>query len=507
MSVRDFYSKKNVFITGGTGFLGICLIEKLLRTIPDIGDIYLLLRPKKGKEISERLEEISKNKIFEKLLESQDATIFSKLKAISGDVGQIDLGISESDREILTEKVNVIFHSAATLDFAETLKATIDINLLGTRRVLELAKKCRNLSVYIHVSSAYVNSWKLSADEVLYPLEQSAEKFIELAETVSAEKLEEMTPELLGNHPNTYTITKHMAEFEVKKMEEVFPCTIVRPSMIVGAWKEPIPGWTISKNGPQGFIMGASKGVVRRLPVGKDLIYDYIPVDVVVNELIVAGYFAGENKSKSVEIYHCTSSTRQPFRWATVEDRVNGLLHKYPLKSAVWYPHLKFLPNLTWFKISAIFVHFLPAIILDTVTKIFGGRPILMRLHRNVNASLNRLEKFIFTEWAFKADRTSTLHQWLNPADQRDFGLDLKELYWPDYFNDLTKGARIYLSKEPMRNLAAAKGKDTLLMVLHLTLQAGILSIIWYIFACLVGTTMTKSAFIVPIFYILSNFL
>lgn len=59
---------------------------------------------------------------------------------------------------------------------------------------------------------------------------------------------------------------------------------------VTAAWKEPIPGWTISKNGPQGFLMGASKGVVRRLPVGTSLIYDYIPIDVVVNQILVTGY-------------------------------------------------------------------------------------------------------------------------------------------------------------------------------------------------------------------------
>lgn len=57
-----------------------------------------------------------------------------------------------------------------------------------------------------------------------------------------------------------------------------------------------MPGWTISKNGPQGFLMGASKGVVRRLPVGKELVYDYIPVDVVVNHLLIAGYQAAKLK-------------------------------------------------------------------------------------------------------------------------------------------------------------------------------------------------------------------
>lgn len=57
-----------------------------------------------------------------------------------------------------------------------------------------------------------------------------------------------------------------------------------------------MPGWTISKNGPQGFLMGAAKGVVRRLPVGTKLIYDYIPVDVVVNEILVVGQHVHEKQ-------------------------------------------------------------------------------------------------------------------------------------------------------------------------------------------------------------------
>lgn len=32
----EFYKNKNIFITGGTGFLGIALIEKILRTTPGV---------------------------------------------------------------------------------------------------------------------------------------------------------------------------------------------------------------------------------------------------------------------------------------------------------------------------------------------------------------------------------------------------------------------------------------------------------------------------------------
>lgn len=61
--VQEFYKGKNIFLTGGTGFLGIAIIEKLLRTCPDIASIYLLMRPKKGMQIEDRLTELTKNKV------------------------------------------------------------------------------------------------------------------------------------------------------------------------------------------------------------------------------------------------------------------------------------------------------------------------------------------------------------------------------------------------------------------------------------------------------------
>ncbi|CAG9823264.1 unnamed protein product [Phaedon cochleariae] len=508
IGVKGFYKGKNIFITGGSGFVGICLLEKFLRCIPDHGDIYLLMRPKKGKDISERLEEIKKNQIFETVLKDKSIEqVFSKVKVIAGDVSQDNLGISPEDRRTLVDNINVIFHSAATLDFGDTLKTTVEINLLGTRKVAQLAKECRNLAVFIHVSSAYVDSWRTEADEVIYPLQKDPEELISLVNKLSPEELERETPKILGEHPNTYTITKHMAEHEIQKCQSLFPCTIVRPSMIVGAWKEPVPGWTISKNGPQGFLMGAAKGVVRRLPVAKELIYDYIPVDMVINTLINAGFNAGHTKNPTVAVYHATSSTRNPFKWMNVEDKLHDYLHKVPLSSAVWYPHLKFLPSITWYKISAIFVHFFPAIVLDTVATLSGGRPILMRLHRNVNASLDMLEKFIFSEWKFSAMKTMDLQDWLTKDDQTEFNMDISTLQWPTYFADLTLGARVYLNKDPIKTLKSARTRDNILLAIHLIWQAAIFSLGWFIFACLTGKTMYSSVFIIPVFFLLFNLL
>lgn len=57
-SVRDFYKGRSILVTGGTGFMGKVLIEKLLYTVPEIANIYILMRPKRGKSVLQRLEDM-----------------------------------------------------------------------------------------------------------------------------------------------------------------------------------------------------------------------------------------------------------------------------------------------------------------------------------------------------------------------------------------------------------------------------------------------------------------
>jgi alcohol-forming fatty acyl-CoA reductase len=110
-NIAEFYKNKNIFITGGTGFVGIALVEKILRSVPEVGKIYLLMRPKKGKEIEQRLEDITKNAVFSVLLEQSSSDIFKKLVPVAGDVGEENLGLSPSDRQLLANNVNVVIVS------------------------------------------------------------------------------------------------------------------------------------------------------------------------------------------------------------------------------------------------------------------------------------------------------------------------------------------------------------------------------------------------------------
>lgn len=55
--MQQFYQNKSVFVTGGSGFLGKVVIEKLLRSC-QVDTIYVLIRSKKGKDIATRIEDI-----------------------------------------------------------------------------------------------------------------------------------------------------------------------------------------------------------------------------------------------------------------------------------------------------------------------------------------------------------------------------------------------------------------------------------------------------------------
>lgn len=62
-TIENFYKNKNIFLTGGSGFVGVSYIEKVLRTMPDVGNIFVLLRPRKGQDIQERYETMKNNSV------------------------------------------------------------------------------------------------------------------------------------------------------------------------------------------------------------------------------------------------------------------------------------------------------------------------------------------------------------------------------------------------------------------------------------------------------------
>jgi len=80
--------------------------------------------------------------------EEKQTDAFKKLIAVAGDVGDDNLGLSTIDRATIANTVQIVFHSAATLDFEIDLKTTAEINLRGTRKVVQLCREIKDLKVY-----------------------------------------------------------------------------------------------------------------------------------------------------------------------------------------------------------------------------------------------------------------------------------------------------------------------------------------------------------------------
>jgi len=80
-------------------------------------------------------------------LRLENLDILSKIIPIVGDVTLPELGISEQDRKLICEEVSLVIHSAATVKFDEKLKLALDVNVNGTKRIIELCKRMKLLVV------------------------------------------------------------------------------------------------------------------------------------------------------------------------------------------------------------------------------------------------------------------------------------------------------------------------------------------------------------------------
>ncbi|XP_026745123.1 LOW QUALITY PROTEIN: fatty acyl-CoA reductase 1-like, partial [Trichoplusia ni] len=193
-TVPEFYAGKSVLITGGTGFVGKALLEKLLRCCPDIGTVYLLMRQKKGLGCEERLKDLWSKRVFD-LLRDKDPEAIKKVRLINGDITEPELGISDADKKELQERCNVIFHSAACVRFDQKLKdAVFNLNTTGTLRMLTLAESMKNLQVFVHLSTAYCRCDLEMLEEKLYPAVHNPRKIIEIVEWMDDDTLQYLEP-------------------------------------------------------------------------------------------------------------------------------------------------------------------------------------------------------------------------------------------------------------------------------------------------------------------------
>ncbi|CAI6353065.1 unnamed protein product [Macrosiphum euphorbiae] len=193
MGIKDFYDGCDIFITGGTGFMGKVLIEKLLRSCPGIRNIYVLMRHRKDKCIADRVKDMLALPLFDKIKTEHPGVAENKIIPIFGNLSEIRLGISDDDYNLLVSNVSIVFHVAATVRFDEPIRDAIIKNVRGTREVVGLAAQMKNLMVFLHVSTTYCNCNRVYVDEKVYESPISWQDAILIAENLDPKLSETLT--------------------------------------------------------------------------------------------------------------------------------------------------------------------------------------------------------------------------------------------------------------------------------------------------------------------------
>ncbi|KAH0632662.1 hypothetical protein KY284_035448 [Solanum tuberosum] len=349
IGIADFFEAKNLLVTGVTGFLAKVLIEKMLRTTPKINKIYLLVRAKDKEAAFDRLTtEIIESTLFKCLKEmhgeSYESFIRSKLIPVVGNIHEPNLGMDSIISQQIAQEIDLIIDSAAntTLDLRYDL--ALDANVNGPYQLMKFAKKCKNLKLLIHYSTAYANgeregllyekpfimgesitkekltSHSSSAKfpslnaanelEFVSKLKNSIEnnEFKKIMKELGAERAK-----LYGWH-DTYSFTKAMSEMVIDSMREDIPIVIIRPSIITTSYEQPFPGWIQGFRVIDPIITFYGKGVFPSIFADPNCLIDVVPVDMVVNATMAAIAKHGYLQGPELNVYHVASSSEIKLR-------------------------------------------------------------------------------------------------------------------------------------------------------------------------------------------------
>ncbi|KAJ0986870.1 hypothetical protein J5N97_005226 [Dioscorea zingiberensis] len=326
---------------------------QVLRTQPNVQKLYLLVRANDSISAKHRVEkEVVSKELFDVLREKYDDASFdlffwNKVHVVQGDVTRENLGIRDATLiEVLLRDVDFIVNSAATTRFIERYDVALNTNTFGARNAILFAKKCVNLKMFLHISTAYVTKEKkgivsekiVESDEVSTPrmeteIELIESKMKEFKNNCTSENDTKIYMKKLGierankfGWPNVYSFTKAMGEFQVAKLRGTIPVVIHRPTIILSTYKEPFPGWIEGVRTIDQSIISYGKGELVCFPARLNAVVDVIPGDLVVNAMLASMISTNYSDNlNSILIYHVGSSAKNIMRFHVIPDTS----HKY----------------------------------------------------------------------------------------------------------------------------------------------------------------------------------
>ncbi|XP_058822913.1 fatty acyl-CoA reductase 1-like [Topomyia yanbarensis] len=453
-NISAFYRDRIVFITGGTGFIGKIVVEKLLRT-SEVKEVILMVREKKNTLPEQRIKDLCSSPVFDRLTK-KSPSYKDRIKVVEGSLEKRGLGLSPESLQYLQDNVNVILHIAATVKFDEEIIKAVSLNLGGTREALEIGKSCKKLESFIYVSTAYSNSYSEHIEERVYPLDIHPVKILE---NIDDDKMKEDLYKYSLKWPNTYTFTKALAEGITQYYCQYFPVAVVRPSCVMPALDEPMPGWCDSIYGTNGTFIGWYYGLIRTSQIDPQVQIDTVPVDYVSNTIIAAGWktYASRERDNEVIVYNCTSSTDNPLTFDERRIECEKVIKKHPLMTGLYRPITLCTTSETMFRIYSLFLHYLPAFVVDTALRLRGEKPRLVSTYQKLDKVIETVKKFTNTTFFFDNQNMREMYVQMNSADHRQYPCDNRTYSWRLYFERIIPGLKKNFFKEDLNNVRAAR--------------------------------------------------
>jgi thioester reductase-like protein len=291
--------KKNIFITGSTGFLGGELLVDLSKK-SEVGKIYCLVRSSSKSNAVQRLK-----KVFDFHGDVFDP---DKIIPVRGDLLQEDLTEVLCKNRLLDD-VNYIVHSAANTSFSHIYdKMVEEINIHGLQKILKWSQSLKNIETFVYVGTATICG-KEAKNRII---------------------TEQESPDLIARHLVKYTYTKMMGEIEIAKYLPQEKILIVRPSIILGDSRPWIPRsyvimWTL-----------ATLNFLRLVPCNKQSLLDMVPVDY-VSDAITKLMFA----KRKYSVYHISAGEKAATTSADISNTIEKAFPDLPKFNFVGHDMLR----------------------------------------------------------------------------------------------------------------------------------------------------------------------
>jgi fatty acyl-CoA reductase len=513
---RTELGDSHVFLTGGTGFVGQAVLERLVSSYPET-TVSVLIRTKGSTSGEDRLRTLLRKPVFrawrKKVGDDEvERVVRERLRVVEGSLGALPP---------LPSDIDVVIHGASTVSFDPPIDQAFDTNVGGAIGLYEALTASGSDPHVVHVSTAYVGGIRkgLAPEERLahdvdwraeYEAASSARARVEMAsrqpealrgfigaarakhgkegpqavskaseaarvEWVQSRLVEfgRARAESLG-WTDVYTLTKAFAERAAEEMwaGHGHRLSVVRPAIIESALHHPFPGWIDGFKVADPLILAYGRGMLPEFPGLPDSVLDIIPVDYVVNAILAVA--ANPPAVETPQYFHVSSGASNPLPFHRMFQNVNDFFNKNPMPQAgeghIQVPTWKFPGGRkverslrTRERLNNTRGRWIESVPSTARTRKWmeqvQQRKSDLESLRNFS---NLYRAYVQTEIIFDDRHTKALHDSLPAAAKRDRGFDVSEIDWEDYlqrvhFPSITTLTRAFAVRPQARERTEAK--------------------------------------------------